>query len=603
MVKEEDLLAAPAWQMEDAYGDLRSPRYEASVAEAEKAVAALEASTAVDRDHAAELLALYDRAVTLLSSLQSFVKCTGAKDSTDDRVPAENSRLAALVSRRETAAEPLFAVLEALPEEDPLWRETPLSDWAFIVRERRSAWKKKLTPEERDWLAVWEARCFTPLGDQFKILQQGVDFEAENSRGEMERIRAAKLVSVIKGAPDRTLRRSVFEGIDRTYSKQGVLHAALLNQMHGFRLCAFDRAGVTPLSVSLAQNRMSEAALAAMRDTILSHIEEVREAVTLRAPYFGEDKLHVYDLMAPAPQLGKNREPVKTVPYPEGIGLVKKALGTVSPELPRFIDTMLENRWVDAKLSDKKVGGAFYPRFNEFKIPRVFTSYTGTITTILQQSHELGHAFHYWLMRDLPVVQTEFPMTLTETASTFNEAVLRRYLLEDAEARQDKEAHFSMLWQELRSAANFLMNTMVRMDFELAFLEERRAGVVSARRCCRLMEEAWRRWYGDTTVETDEWLWAYKLHYYKADQLIYNYPYTVGYLLSQGLLVEWKTRGDDFYPFYKEMLRDTGRMTLDDIVAKHYGFDARSSEFWERCVAAPLGFIRDFRNLYTLAQA
>ncbi|HJD07057.1 MAG TPA: hypothetical protein IAA02_04210, partial [Candidatus Sutterella merdavium] len=206
--------------------------------------------------------------------------------------------------------------------------------------------------------------------------------------------------------------------------------------------------------------------------------------------------------------------------------------------------------------------------------------------------------FHYWMMRDLPVVQTEFPMTLTETASTFNEAVLRHHLQAEALAKNDREAHFGMLWQELRSAANFLMNTMVRMDFELAYLEERRRGIVSAQRACELMSEAWRLWYGDTTVETDKWLWAYKLHYYKTDQLIYNYPYTVGYLLSQGLMAEWKERGDAFFPFYKAMLRDTGRMTLDEIVAKHYGFDATKKEFWERCVAAPLGFVREFRNLY-----
>ena len=194
----------------------------------------------------------------------------------------------------------------------------------------------------------------------------------------------------------------------------------------------------------------------------------------------------------------------------------------------------------------------------------------GTITTVLQQGHELGHAFHYWLMRDLPVVQTEFPMTLTETASTFNEAVIRRYLLD----RADEKEAFGMLWQELRSAANFLMNTMVRMDFELAFIEERKKGVVSAKRSVDLMRKAWHEWYGDSTVGADDYLWAYKLHYYKTDQLIYNYPYTVGYLLSQGLLTELDRRDRDFMPFYRAMLRDTGRMTVDEIVERHFGSNA-----------------------------
>ena len=341
---------------------------------------------------------------------------------------------------------------------------------------------------------------------------------------------------------------------------------------------------------------MSRAALEAMRTAILLKIEVIRDAVRLRAPYFGgpdAKQLEVFDLMAPAP--AKEAVPA-LIPYAEGIGTVKAALGAVSPEMSGFIDMMLEKHWVDAKPSDKKIGGAFYSRFNEFKIPRVFSSYMGTITTVIQQGHELGHAYHYWTIRDLPVVQTEFPMTLTETASTFNEALIRRYLL--ANPGKDADNGFSILWQELRSAANFLMNTMVRMDFELAFLEERKAGVVSAKRCVELMRKAWSDWYGDSTVGADDYLWAYKLHYYKTDQLIYNYPYTVGYLLSEGLLAELDRRGEGFMDFYRGLLRATGCSTVDDIVRDHYGADAADPEFWLRCMTVPLEAIEAFRKRF-----
>ena len=44
-----------------------------------------------------------------------------------------------------------------------------------------------------------------------------------------------------------------------------------------------------------------------MREAIVRHLDEIREAVRLRAPYFEKDarRLAVYDLMAPAPQQGK----------------------------------------------------------------------------------------------------------------------------------------------------------------------------------------------------------------------------------------------------------------------------------------------------------
>lgn len=597
MIKHDEL-GAPEWTMEDAYGDIGSTRYTESYSKAESLVESLEAAGKVGPVAHGDILnrlSAFDEATTLISSLAAFVKCTGAKDADDERVPFENSRLSSLGARLSLAGDPIFAAVDALEKSDSLWAEKPLCDWRFVAQERADHWKRRLSTADREWLGDFEARCFMPLGDVFKTLQKGVDFEAVNGCGETERIKAAKLVSVIKGAPDRALRLSVGEGMRKSYGARAELYAALLNSLHGFRLAAFERAGVEPLVVSLAQNRMSRDALMAMREAIHSQIDLIREAVTLRAPYFGGPEakaLEVCDLMAPAP--AKDAVPA-LIPYAEGIETVKAALGAVSPEMRGFIDMMLEKRWIDAKPSDKKIGGAFYSRFNEFRMPRVFSSYMGSITTVIQQGHELGHAYHYWTIRDLPVVQTEFPMTLTETASTFNEALIRRHLLA---ANAGDDNGFSILWQELRSAANFLMNTMVRMDFELAFLEERKTGVVSAKRCVELMREAWHDWYGDSTIGADDYLWAYKLHYYKTDQLIYNYPYTVGYLLSEGLLAELDRRGDAFMPFYRGLLRATGTATVDQIVRDHYGADAADPDFWLTCMKVPLEAIETFRNRF-----
>lgn len=585
------ILKGPEWTMEDAYGDIGSVRYEESLREAAAAAERLAQLGECPEEDIQERLGIYSNAWERISSLTSFVKCLGAKNVEDGRVSAAKGRLTEVSAQLDAAAGKLFAAIASLAADSPLWNERPLSDWSFVLRERMHDWKSKLSLSDREWLEHFEVRCFTPMGDLFKEFQKGVDFTARRSDGTEERIRAAKLVAVIKGAPDRVLRDSVHAGLVKSYGERKGLYAGRLNELHGFRLTAFERAGTTPLAVSLAQNRMSEGALKAMRQAILSEIDLVRESVLLRAPFFGSEKLAVFDLMAPAPE--KDSQVPQLIPYRDGIGIVKKALGTVDPAMADFIDMMLEKHWIDAVVSDNKIGGAFYSRMNEFRMPRVFTSYMGTLTTVLQQGHELGHAYHYWVMRDMPAILTEFPMTLTETASTFNEALIRRYLL----ARADDREAFGMLWQELRSAANFLMNTMVRMEFELKFLEERRSGLVSADLCIELMREAWREWYGDTTDEADDYLWAYKLHYYKTDQLIYNYPYTVGYLLSQGLLTELDRRGDDFMPFYKAMLRDTGRMTVDEIIGTHFKQNAEDPGFWRGCMKGALASIRRFSEL------
>lgn len=589
------ILKSPAWTMDDAYGDLRAPRYEQSVTELEVIAKQLGGVQSVDASNVEETLSLYEKATCLSSSLLCFIKCMGAKNASDDRVSDENSRIIELQSRVENNAQRLFQFLATLDEDDSLWENAPLSNWKFELGERKKHWKQSLSAENRAVINDFERMMFLPLGEVYKSLQKGIDIPAINSQGDVEHIRASKLISVLKGSPDRQLRASTFEGMERSYEQRGALYAALLNELHGYRLIAFGKANKTPLEVSLHQNRMSKEALMAMREAILSNIDLIRESVTLRAPYFGVEKLGVYDLTCPPPKDKDKSDPL--IPFEEGIDIVRKALAAIGPEMGDFIDLMVKNQWIEATVSDNKIGGAFYSRFNEFKMPRIFTHYMGTITTILQQAHENGHAFHYWTIRDLPTIQTEFPMTLTEMASTFNEAAIRKYLTDTA--GDNEELRFDMLWQELRSVAHYLMNTMVRFDFELKYFEERQKGTVNASRCVELMRECWNDWYGDTTDGVDNYMWANKLHYYKTDQHIYNYPYCVGYLLSARLMYEKQRRGDGFIHFYKALLRDTGRMTLDDLIAKHFGENASSITFWQNCMSDPLNRVVQFREKYS----
>ena len=89
----------------------------------------------------------------------------------------------------------------------------------------------------------------------------------------------------------------------------------------------------------------------------------------------------------------------------------------------------------------------------------------------------------------------------------------------------------------------------------------------------------------------------FKLHFYKTDQYIYNYPYTVGYLLSQFLLGEFRRTGDKFIGAYKAFLRECGVMSVEELLQKHFGKDARTLEFWLECVDNALIYADEFKRL------
>lgn len=75
--------------------------------------------------------------------------------------------------------------------------------------------------------------------------------------------------------------------------------------------------------------------------------------------------------------------------------------------------------------------------------------------------------------------------------------------------------------------------------------------------------------------------WASKLHFSIAELGFYNYPYLFGYLFSLGVYAQKDRYGEAFNDLYTTLLRDTGSMTAEDLVQRHFQQDIRQPEFWQ----------------------
>ncbi|MNG19563.1 hypothetical protein D3C84_1037330 [compost metagenome] len=83
--------------------------------------------------------------------------------------------------------------------------------------------------------------------------------------------------------------------------------------------------------------------------------------------------------------------------------------------------------------------------------------------------------------------------------------------------------------------------------------------------------------------------WAAKAHFSIAGFGFYNYPYLFGYLFSLGVyqqLISHQAAGEqDVAQAYRALLRDTGRMSAEELVVKHLGQDIREAAFWQGSLA------------------
>ncbi|EKV03026.1 oligoendopeptidase, pepF/M3 family [Leptolyngbya sp. PCC 7375] len=398
----------------------------------------------------------------------------------------------------------------------------------------------------------------------------------------------------LQSDPNRETRQAAWKAIRNAWAGHQQTTATILNAINGWRLEETQkRAQVRELHYldrSCHQSRIERATLDALMETTYQQRSIGQRALKAMAQVLNIPQMAPWDLQAPAPSIG---EP-KTIPFDAAITLIADAFRQLTPEMGDFAVMMAEQGWIDGKPTPNRATGAYCTRFSDPREPRIFMSYAGTMTNVITLAHELGHAWHNWVMRDLPPMQTYYSMTLAETASIFAETLVRDALLQQAETPAQK---LEILWQNAQSAAVFLLNIPARFEFEKRLVEARKQGVAIAPALKTMMADSWQLWYEDSLSDYDDMFWATKLHFSISQLGFYNYPYLFGYLFSLGIYAQQDNYGADFNTLYTQILRDTGSMTAEELVTQHLQQDISQSQFWKASLSIVEKSVASFEQL------
>ena len=380
--------------------------------------------------------------------------------------------------------------------------------------------------------------------------------------------------------PDRRVRQAAFDGGNRAWESMEDVAAAALNAISGTRLTLNQHRGVDHfLDVARFQASISPGTLDAMFAAIAEQIELPRRILALKSQLMGIEGVAWYDLSAPLPLPDQGQ-----LSWEEGTDLVVRSFAAAYPRLGEFLDQVCERQWIEHAPRPGKRPGAFCTGSLLTRESRVYMTYNDTLGDVLTLAHEIGHAFHSYIMRDVRTYAHFYPMTLAESASTFGEMILTEGILADPSFSPAQKA--SALDQEISHGAIFLLDIPVRYQFEKKLYEERADGEITVSRLKELMVETQRDVFGDALAQggEDPYFWASKLHFYITGVTFYNFPYTFGFLLSRGLYSMFKQEGSDFLPRYEEFLRLTGSDTAEGVARRALGRDLEDTQFWTEAI-------------------
>src|SRR5699024_6875239 len=200
-----------------------------------------------------------------------------------------------------------------------------------------------------------------------------------------------------------------------------------------------------------------------------------------------------------------------------------------SPKMAQLAEQAFEEQWIEAEDRPGKRPGGYCANLPESKQSRIFMTFSGSSDNVSTLAHELGHAFHSSVLRDLPILNQKYAMNVAETASTFAELVVSDATIENENSEAEK---ISLLDEKISRSATMMMNIHARYLFERSLHEERQNGIVTAKQLSELMLVAQKEAYEDALETYHPMFWAAKMHFYNTGVPFYNFPYTFGYFFS-----------------------------------------------------------------------
>jgi len=392
---------------------------------------------------------------------------------------------------------------------------------------------------------------------------------------ENDEVKEYPLTVVLNMAEDKSeeVRKRAYEAEIASYKKVEEGVAAALNGIKGEVLTVCDFRGYkSPLEKTLLDSRMDEESLNAMLDAMKESLPVFRKYLRRKAEMLGhKNGLPFYDLYAPV----SNADMKFT--YDEGAKFVVKNFRTFSDNLGDFAQKAIDNNWIDVEPREGKVGGAFCAGLHFIGESRILLNYGGSFGDVVTMAHELGHGFHGECLKNEAILNSEYPMPIAETASTFCETIIKKAAIKEA----NKSEALAILEAEICDCTQVIVDIYSRFLFEKSVFEARKESALTVSQIKELMLEAQREAYGDglDLEYLHPYMWAWKPHYYDADYNYYNFPYAFGLLFAKGLYAEYLKKGESFTSEYERLLSITGKNKIADIT-KEVGIDIHNKEFW-----------------------
>lgn len=540
----------PRWQWRLDHIFATEEAYEQAFAEAKRRIGEVASFQGrVGEDPKAAVTACNDLA-RLMDRMAAYAIMHKHEDGADPVRQARAAKLESLLVEGESAGAYLNPELLALPAErlEALAKDPDFSDYSEMLR-LLIRQKAHTLPAEQEQLLAAAGEVFNAPHDVFSMLSD-VDLPLpviRDEEGNEVQLTHGNFGPFLRSR-DREVRKAAFEGMHGTYRKFGATFTAAY-------------AGSVKAAVFQARARRYESARQAsldpleipesVYDNLLGEVENALPALTeylkLRKEKLGVDELHLYDLYVPVVSDFEMK-----MTYPEAFELVCRGLAPLGEEYIQKLREGYAGGWIDVYENKAKRSGAYSWGCYGCH-PFVLLNHSDDLLGAMTLAHELGHSMHtYYSNQNQPFAKANYSLFVAEVASTCNEVLLMRYLMEKHRDEPRAAAFLcNQLLEEFRT-------TVFRQTMFAAFEKEshamlERGEALTDEALSAMYYELNKKYYGgacqvDRLIDAE---WMRIPHFYTD---FYVYQYATGFSAAVFIANRILTEGEKAVKDYKKFL-------------------------------------------------
>ena len=352
--------------------------------------------------------------------------------------------------------------------------------------------------------------------------------------------------SVIMHSENRKLRKKAFEQYYNAYvSLINTIASTYYGNVKKDVFYAKVRKYDSALDMALMNEDVCKKVYENLIKTTKKALPKLHKYMAEKKKLLGLKKMYMYDVYVPVVEGAELK-----LEYDDAYELVVKGLAPLGEEYQNLLRKAKQDRWLDVYEGDGKRSGAYSVAVYDTH-PYVLLNYQKTTHDVFTIAHEMGHSIHsYFSNRTQPYAKADYRIFVAEVASTVNEVLLIRYLLNTEKDNKLKKYLLSYLLEMIRTT---LFRQTQFAEFEqIAHDLVEKGQPLTKDNLCEIYLDLNKKYYGRSVVSDNniKYEWARIPHFYRS---FYVYKYSTGIIsalaIADRILTEGQPAVDDYFKF------------------------------------------------------